>query len=555
MTAANVAYQSGLVAVEGGAEFDVQVKPDDHARRADVGQLAPAEYQPGLRLLGAYSYVYDKPNEPKIAIDVVRNPSYALTPAIIERAALKTLLSADGNSQTQANFQLRTKALYLEVALPKDATLWSAVLDGVRLKPQKQGGVRLLGLPPGAAGAPRSLQIAYDAPVADVLRGGRLRLVAPRLLYRAGNDAKKSTEIPLINVQWNVTVPAGYEVESADGTLEAIRITRPTPAPLVVADVLYRLSGGRMAEEMDMVSNLSSSRKSPTNAMQQSGIAMHSKADDVRERADEYVSNDAEYKAPDGAKDGRDREAMQRVVTQDNMIRELGKKRADTNGEPAVPVMAPPPPAARPNAADIHSNLGYAYDPSSVNSTAKTPPAADMPAPAAPPAVVTATAPAAAEAKPEPAKPEEPLAARKLVGGWGVDVSDAKSGKPVYRGGKLLGVSSLKIDIQQAAGDEQVLTFTSLGADPEVVISLADRNHVQRAQLGRRSDCFPLRHGNHPPLSPPEDRLRADSRSGLGAAAAGVGCRERGRDLQRCLLRRHAARAVLPRHRFRPLDR
>ena len=244
MTAGNVASQSGLVAVEGGAELDVQAKPDAHARRADVGQLAPAEYQPGLRLLGAYSYVYDKPNEPKITIDVVRNPSYALTPAIIERAVLKTLLSDDGNSQTRANFQIRTKALYLEVALPKDATLWSAVLDDMPLKPQKKGGVRLLGLPPGAPGASRSLQFVYDAPVAEVLRGGRLRLVAPRLLYRAGNDAKRSTEIPLINVQWNVTVPAGYEVVSADGTLEANRIMRPAPAPLVVADVLYTLGGG-----------------------------------------------------------------------------------------------------------------------------------------------------------------------------------------------------------------------------------------------------------------------------------------------------------------------
>ena len=195
-----------------------------------MGQLAPAEYQPGLRLLGAYSYVYDKPNEPKITIDVVRNPSYALTPAIIERAALKTLLSADGNSQTRANFQIRTKALYLEVvaaqgryALVGGAGRHAVEAAKERRRPAAGPAARC------ASGASRSLQIVYDAPVADVLRGGRLRSIAPRLLYRAGNDAKQSTEIPLINVQWNVTVPAGYEVVSADGTLEANRITRPAP--------------------------------------------------------------------------------------------------------------------------------------------------------------------------------------------------------------------------------------------------------------------------------------------------------------------------------------
>ncbi len=99
-----------------------------------------------MRLLGTYDFVGETP---KVAVDVVRNPSYALTPAIVQRARLTTLLSADGTSQTQATFQLRTKASYLEVELPDKASLWSAVLDGTPLKPQKQGGIRLIGLPPG----------------------------------------------------------------------------------------------------------------------------------------------------------------------------------------------------------------------------------------------------------------------------------------------------------------------------------------------------------------------------------------------------------------------
>ena len=105
LKAEGVVYQSGLAAVEGGAELDVQV--NTKARRADVGQLAPAEYQPGRRLLGAYSYV-DDGSKTRIGIDVFRNPSYALTPAIIERATLQTLLSADGaaTARRSADFQL-----------------------------------------------------------------------------------------------------------------------------------------------------------------------------------------------------------------------------------------------------------------------------------------------------------------------------------------------------------------------------------------------------------------------------------------------------------------
>ena len=105
-----------------------------------------------MRLLGTYDFVGDPP---KVAVDVVRNPSYALTPAIVQRARLATLLSADGTSQTQATFQLRTKVPYLEVELPEKATLWSAVLDGTPLKPQKRDGIRLIGLPPAATSARR----------------------------------------------------------------------------------------------------------------------------------------------------------------------------------------------------------------------------------------------------------------------------------------------------------------------------------------------------------------------------------------------------------------
>jgi autotransporter-associated beta strand protein len=480
VTAGNVVYQSGLVAVEGGAEFDVQVKADDHARRADVGQLAPAEYQPGRRLLGAYSFVYEKPNEPSIAIDVFRNPGYALTPAIVERAALKTLLSADGSSQTQANFQIRTKALYLEVSLPKDATLWSAVLDGVPLKPQKKGGVRLLGLPPGTPGSSRALQLVYEAPVADVFRGGRLRLLAPRLLYRASNDAKQSTEIPLVNVKWNVTVPSGYEVVTADGTLEAERIARPTPAPVIVAGVLYSLSG-----EYIEATRESARKSNAANNMKQMGVAIQNYARHAPELAKPApeeskgeLRDNAAYEVPAGAKGG---EGLQRELSKDDKIADSRSKEGDKTQGAAYGV---PPPQTEPSAAPAAPQFPSLTDAAGNLGPAAQPPTSGNPAPLAPPAP---------EAKPEPAKPaatETPPADTSAAsGGWGGGGPGAKTGKPVYRGGKLLGVSSLKIDIQQAAGEvsqrrpdvpveEQVLTFTSLGADPEVVLSLADRNQI-----------------------------------------------------------------------------
>ena len=90
----------------------------------------------------------------------------------------------------------------------------------------------------------RNLQLVYEAPVQSLASGGRLSLAAPRLLYRASRAAKQSTEIPLVNIEWTVTVPDGYEAVATDGTLEAKPIERPVPAPLVGGGMLYDLGGG-----------------------------------------------------------------------------------------------------------------------------------------------------------------------------------------------------------------------------------------------------------------------------------------------------------------------
>ena len=132
--AEGVAYQSGIVVVEGDAELDVEISRA--LRKVDVGELAEAKHQPGKRLLAAYQFVGDSP---AVSISVSRPAGYGLPPVLVQRAELATLLSADGLSQTAARFSLRTKAQFLQVQLPAGSTLWSAELDGKPAKPQREG--------------------------------------------------------------------------------------------------------------------------------------------------------------------------------------------------------------------------------------------------------------------------------------------------------------------------------------------------------------------------------------------------------------------------------
>ncbi|MBN1394242.1 MAG: hypothetical protein JW959_04410, partial [Pirellulales bacterium] len=260
--AEEVEYQSGLVAVEGCAELEVGV--ETMAQRVDVGELAEADCLPGRRLLGAYGFVG---GPPAVKIDVGRRPGYAIPEAIAQRCELDTFLAPDGSSRTQARFELRSKASFLRVALPLGAKLWSAELNGVPLKPQRDRGGVLIDLSSGNAESLQSLMIVYadDTLHATGLRG-TVRVPAPRLFLHnsAGTGpffggktksvdktsaenmdlSPSPAEVPLVDLLWRLHLPGGYEVVKAGGTLSSDEIVRPMPAAFQLAGALYRFSGG-----------------------------------------------------------------------------------------------------------------------------------------------------------------------------------------------------------------------------------------------------------------------------------------------------------------------
>ncbi|MBN2559659.1 MAG: hypothetical protein JXQ75_01845 [Phycisphaerae bacterium] len=262
-----VAYQSGIVSVEGSAELDVQVRCG--LRKVDIGELVDAEYQPGKRLLGAYGFVGDSPD---VGVSVVRRGGYALPPVIVQRAELVTSLSEDGISQTAARYRLRTKVPFIEVELPRGSSLWSAELDGKPAKPQREGQKLLLSLldsprrprglkpaaPPATDEALRDLRIVYETPVAPVafltdvdLPAPTLRLpVRHRPLVTATQPAAAATseEVPIADLVWHLHLPTGTYVVPTQrrsyGTVSTDQLQPPETALASILKCLYRLSGG-----------------------------------------------------------------------------------------------------------------------------------------------------------------------------------------------------------------------------------------------------------------------------------------------------------------------
>jgi len=246
IVADRVAYQSGLVSVEGSPELQVQVT--EAPRKVDVGELADAEYQPGRRLLGAYGFL-GEPAPVKVAVS--RHPQYALPPAVVQRAELATRIWPV-RAQTAARFLLRTKALFLEIRLPKGSTLWSAALDGKSIKPQREGDSLLVSLPAvaQATGGParetvvRDLAFLYEAPaVATLGLWSGLEAEAPRLYLHGGQGTQK-VEVPLADLRWQVYLPAGYKVIRSEGSVATEEIERPELAAALVAGGLWAAGGG-----------------------------------------------------------------------------------------------------------------------------------------------------------------------------------------------------------------------------------------------------------------------------------------------------------------------
>ncbi|HOW69243.1 MAG TPA: hypothetical protein PKY77_01480 [Phycisphaerae bacterium] len=236
--AEGVAHQAGYVSVEGNAELDVKVR--SKLRKVDIGELVNARYQPGKRLLGVYSFVGDAP---ELAVRIARHPGHDLPSILIERAELITVLAAEGLSQNAARVLLRAKDPYIEVRLPAAATLWSAELDGVAAKPQREDQRLLLHLPAGSEAQLHDLRFVYEMPVQGVWFHDDVEVQAPALLLRRSAQAA-GTPVPVAALTWHVYVPSGYRVTDAGGTVTTHQIEPVQPAISVLGRALYTLAGG-----------------------------------------------------------------------------------------------------------------------------------------------------------------------------------------------------------------------------------------------------------------------------------------------------------------------
>ena len=465
-----VAYQTGLVAVEGSPELDVSIT--EHPRRVDIGELVDAEYQPGRRLLGAYGFLGVPP---AVKAAVAQHPGYGLPPAIVQQVELATVMSADKVAQTAARFRLRTKALFLEVKLPPKSSLWSATLDSKPTKPQREGDSLLVSLPAGAEGTIHDFQLVYETPIGALGLWGGVGVLAPRLALHAGPQSA-GEEVPIADLVWHVYTPSGYKVVRAEGSVATDQVVPPPLALASMAGGLWHTSGGvnfnhgAIALMLGLGSTamrgcgetrfmlMEAAPASKTAGAPPGEMESQEALDDANAPLKDLQQNESAVRGRTRGEAAKSRRgaAASRLGTEAKTEETAGEKSAGPGkpmGGPALGVLKysggpDGAPLRKMNDGTGNATGGAALKDGDALALVPTTPAAPAETPV-PPAVTSPPPPGT-----EPAPAKEPLEKRKVA--WALE-----------------GVSSLKIDLEKSH-DAVAIEFRSLGSEPRLALTIVD---------------------------------------------------------------------------------
>ncbi|HRZ36139.1 MAG TPA: magnesium transporter [Candidatus Paceibacterota bacterium] len=215
----NTLVLAGLQAVgverEAGAvglltQGQLQLAPGDTPNqllRIDARELPgwATSSHPGLPVL---CYRYLRPGW-TMRLDVRRFQDAAVLQGLVDSARLRTVLADDGQQMTQMELSIRNNGRQnLAVALPNEARLWSAFVDGQPVRPARRDDRLLLPLErPTTDDAPIAVEVVYVGRVDFPRVAGPVRLDSPWL------------DLPLKDARWELFVPPDYSYRRFAGTM------------------------------------------------------------------------------------------------------------------------------------------------------------------------------------------------------------------------------------------------------------------------------------------------------------------------------------------------
>ena len=203
--------ETGDIAVEGVGALELAVAEQRPLTRIDVVELSAAltalAHEP---LLAAYRYQRRAAEAVTLVFDVTRFPDAAVLAAAADRATATTLVTPEGRSLTEVSLTVRNQAQpFLRVGLPAGATLLSAEVAGVAVKPaQGADGLRIPLLRPGfRPQGPYAVSFVYLHAGPAFATKGDASLTLARV------------DLPVAWLEWEMLLPDRMVASRFDGTV------------------------------------------------------------------------------------------------------------------------------------------------------------------------------------------------------------------------------------------------------------------------------------------------------------------------------------------------
>lgn len=202
--------QRGWIALEASPSLRLETEVRRLAE-ADPAELPAVPWKTGRRLLNAWRYLRP-PYELRVTPERFA-PEEPLR-GLVTEAELTTTITPEGERLTEARYDVmpRRERQFFEIALPKGAELWAALVDGRGEKPATRAnadGTRtlLVPLPASSSAATIPVRILYRESAKKPLAAStRLKVEGPHV------------PVPVSRTAWNLNLPPGFEYLAFEGS-------------------------------------------------------------------------------------------------------------------------------------------------------------------------------------------------------------------------------------------------------------------------------------------------------------------------------------------------
>ncbi|HJY27077.1 MAG TPA: carboxypeptidase-like regulatory domain-containing protein [Pyrinomonadaceae bacterium] len=201
--------ETGELLVEGAGAMELKAKESGGLRRIDVREAnAITRSLSHFPLQAAFRYNRKANEAPKLQLEWQQFQDADVLSAVAERATVTTLANVEGRTLTEISLRVRNHAKgYMKVELPAGAKLFTAEVDGERVKPAEDSGITRIPLTrPGLdTSKPYTVSFVYLNEGARFAKNGSYDMGLPKL------------DIPVNLLTWEVALPERLEVKQFGG--------------------------------------------------------------------------------------------------------------------------------------------------------------------------------------------------------------------------------------------------------------------------------------------------------------------------------------------------